>query len=111
MLRTTADRNSGRPTAARIFLALALGGAPLALPAWAQDATPALPAGNNCTEGEAIDGSTADDARAKIEAAGYSDVVVTSKGCDNFWHATGIRDGMPVNLVLSPEGTVMTEGN
>jgi len=81
------------------------------VPALAQEAQPDLPGGNNCTEGEVIDNSTPEDARRKIEAAGYGNVVITSKGCDNFWHATAIRDGMPVNVVLSPDGRVLTEGN
>jgi hypothetical protein len=82
-----------------------------AIPAFAQEAQPALPDGNNCTEGEVIDGSTAEEARAKIEAAGYSDVVMVSKGCDNFWHATAIKGGMAGNVVLSPDGMVLPEGN
>lgn len=81
------------------------------IPALAQEAQPILPSGNNCTEGEVIDGSTAEQAKAKIEAAGYSDVVITSKGCDNFWHATAVKDGMPGNVVLSPDGMVLPEGN
>src|SRR5262249_46703763 len=40
-------------------------------PVQAQDATQAT---NNCAAGEKIDGSTANDARAKLEAAGYTDV-------------------------------------
>ncbi|WP_374371378.1 hypothetical protein [Dongia sp.] len=81
------------------------------IPALAQEAQPALPSGNNCTEGEMIDASTAEQAKAKIEAAGYSDVVITTKGCDNFWHATAVKDGMPGNVVLSPDGMVLPEGN
>ncbi|TDQ78482.1 YpeB-like protein with putative protease inhibitory function [Dongia mobilis] len=81
------------------------------IPAFAQDAQPNLPSGNNCTEGEVIDSSTPEDAKRKFEAAGYSNVVITSKGCDNFWHATAVKDGMPVNVVLAPDGLVLTEGN
>jgi hypothetical protein len=81
------------------------------IPALAQETQPGLPSGNNCTEGEVIDNSTPEEARAKFEAAGYRDVVIRSKGCDNYWHATAIRDGMPVNVVLSPDGVVLTEGN
>ena len=79
-------------------------------PALAQETQPILPAGNNCTEGEVIDGSTPEEARAKIEAAGYSEVVIKSKGCDNFWHAAVVKDGVAGNVVLSPDGMVIPEG-
>ncbi|WP_374384335.1 hypothetical protein [Dongia sp.] len=67
--------------------------------------------GNNCTNGEVIDGSTAEEAIAKFKAAGYSDVQILEKGCDNFWHATGTKGGQGGNIVLSPSGEVMPEGN
>lgn len=109
-----------RLIAARIFIAILLALSIIVLsamiPAFAQEALaqetpPSLPSGNNCTEGEVIDSSTPDEARAKIEAAGYREVVIKSKGCDNFWHATAVRDGRPVNVVLSPDGLVLTEGD
>ena len=67
--------------------------------------------GNNCTNGEIIDGSTAEQAIAKFQAAGYSNVQIVEKGCDNFWHATGIKGGQGGNIVLSPDGAVLPEGN
>nr|WP_298681997.1 hypothetical protein [uncultured Dongia sp.] len=67
--------------------------------------------GNNCTNGEIIDGSTAEQAIAKFQAAGYSNVQIVEKGCDNFWHATGVKGGQGGNIVLSPDGMVMPEGN
>ena len=33
------------------------------------------------------------------------------KGCDNFWHGKADKDGTAVNVVLSPQGSVMVEGN
>jgi hypothetical protein len=66
--------------------------------------------GNNCTNGEVIDGSTAAQAIAKFQAAGYTNVQILEKGCDNFWHATGVKGGQGGNIVLSPDGTVMPEG-
>jgi hypothetical protein len=86
-------------------------------PALADNAVPTAPtelspaSGNNCTNGEVIDGSTAEQAIAKFQAAGYSNVQIIEKGCDNFWHATGVKGGQGGNIVLSPEGAVMPEGN
>ena len=96
--------------------------APLALlpaitPAWAENAVTTAPtdlstsSGNNCTNGEVIDGSTAEQTLMKFQAAGYSDVKILEKGCDNYWHATGIKGGQAGNIVLSPDGMVMPEGN
>jgi hypothetical protein len=67
--------------------------------------------GPGCHFGEVIDGSTADDARRKIEAAGYTNVHGLKKSCDNFWHGQATVNGVAVNLVLSPAGKVMLEGN
>lgn len=66
---------------------------------------------NNCFNGEQIDGSTAEQALAKFEAAGYSDVQIQEKGCDNYWHASGTKGGQSGNIVLSPSGDVMPEGD
>lgn len=67
--------------------------------------------GPGCHFGEIIDGSTADDARRAIEAAGFRDVHDLKKSCDNFWHGRATLNGQPVNVVLSPAGKVMLEGN
>jgi hypothetical protein len=65
----------------------------------------------NCDVGDHIDGSTAATAKQKLQAAGYSQLHGFIKGCDNYWHAQGMKDGNPVNVVLSPQGDVMTEGD
>ena len=62
----------------------------------------------NCA-GERVDGSTADQAARKMRAAGYSNLRGFAKGCDSYWHAVGMKDGQQVGVVLSPQGTVMTE--
>jgi hypothetical protein len=67
--------------------------------------------GNNCANGESIDGSTAEQAMQKFQVAGYTDVKILEKGCDNFWHATGSKGGQGGNIVLSPDGVVMPEEN
>ena len=41
---------------------------------------------------------------ATVKAAGYSDVKSLETGCDNLWHATGIKGGQSGNIVLSPDG-------
>lgn len=62
-----------------------------------------------CTNGERIDGSTADQARAKIQRAGYSNVAGLTKGCDNYWHGTANQGQRRVGVVLSPAGDVTVE--
>ncbi len=81
--------------------------------AWAQQTSKAQPAvlGPGCHFGEIIDDSTADDARRKIEAAGFTDVHVLKKSCDNFWHGKATLTGRLVNVVLSPSGKVMLESD
>ena len=81
----------------------------MAPPAGAQDATPQP--GNNCAAGEAIDGSTAEQAKAKLEAAGYTNITGLEKGCDNVWHAQATSGGNPVNVMVSPDGSVNQETN
>lgn len=64
-----------------------------------------------CDPGVKIDGSSASDAKKKIEAQGYQKVANLKKGCDNFWHGTAVKDGTSYNISLSPDGTVAQEGN
>lgn len=66
--------------------------------------------GNNCSNGEVIDNSTAEETLARFQAAGYTNVQILEKGCDNYWHATGVKNGQTGNIVLSPTGNVMPEG-
>jgi hypothetical protein len=63
-----------------------------------------------CSAGDRIDGTTADYAKGKFEAAGYAQVRDLTKGCDNFWHGKAMKDGVDVNVLLTPEGEVMQEG-
>ena len=66
---------------------------------------------NGCTSGERIDGSNMDGTRRRIEAAGYRQVRELSKGCDNYWHGRALKDGLDVNVAVTPQGAVITEGN
>lgn len=85
--------------------------AALSAAAAAQDSNPEVVSGPGCHFGEVIDGSTADDARTKIETAGYTDVHDLKKSCDKFWHRKASFTGQPVNVVLSPGGKVMLESD
>jgi hypothetical protein len=76
----------------------------------AQNATVSQP-GNNCAAGDKIDGSTAEQAKAKLEAAGYTNITGLEKGCDNVWHAQAQNAGNPVNVMVAPDGSVNQETN
>ncbi|MGH6887524.1 MAG: hypothetical protein ACREGK_15775, partial [Geminicoccales bacterium] len=69
------------------------------------------PAWAACSPNDRNDDSTATDARRQMEAAGYEQVRDLRKGCDNYWHGSARKDGAAVNVVLSPEGEVMIEGD
>jgi len=77
----------------------------------AQEATVSPQPGNNCAATDKIDGSTAEQAKAKLEAAGYTNITGLNKGCDNVWHAQASNGGNPVNVMVSPDGTVNQETN
>ncbi len=64
-----------------------------------------------CHYGEKIDGTTADDARKHIEAAGYTNVRALKKSCDNFWHGRASINGVDTNVLVTPQGQVSPEGD
>ena len=78
------------------------------LSAHAQNATQPT---NNCAPTDKIDGSTANDARKKMEAAGFTDVTQLFKGCDNVWHGQARANGNAVNVMVGPDGVVRQEGS
>jgi len=78
-------------------------------PGVAQTSSPQMV--NRCDPGDRIDGSTMPQAKRRIEAAGYRDVRGLRKGCDNYWHGIAVKDQTAVNVLLTPDGQVMTEGN
>jgi hypothetical protein len=88
---------------------LALSAAALGLMAWSPEfgVGPALAA---CMAGDRIDSSTARQATAKFERAGYTGVHDLNKGCDNYWHAVALRGGTQNEIVLTPDGAIMLEG-
>jgi hypothetical protein len=65
---------------------------------------------DGCETGAKIDGSTAAEAKKKIESAGFRQVRGLKKGCDNFWHGIAVKDGVETNVVLTPQGQVIPEG-
>lgn len=65
---------------------------------------------SGCLPEEKIDASSLESARKKMEMAGFSQIRDLKKGCDNYWHATSLKDGEVINIVLSPQGQVMVEG-
>jgi hypothetical protein len=77
----------------------------------AQNATVSPQSGNNCAPTDKIDASTAEQAKAKLEAAGYTNITGLEKGCDNVWHAQATNGGNPVNVMVSPDGSVNQETN
>ncbi len=66
---------------------------------------------SGCEAGDRIDGSTAAQAKAKMERAGFSQVSELKKGCDNAWHGMAVKDGRQGRVVLTPQGQAMPEGN
>jgi len=66
---------------------------------------------SNCDVSDKIDASSAITARTQIENAGFRQLHDLEKGCDNFWHGKAEKDGVAVNVVLTPQGNVMVEGN
>lgn len=64
-----------------------------------------------CWASDPVNSTTAEQATRAMEQAGYSQVQVYIKGCDNAWHAHAMMNGNPVNVVWNGEGQVLTEGD
>jgi hypothetical protein len=64
-----------------------------------------------CHFGEVIDGTTADDAKRHIEAAGYTNVVGLKKSCDNYWHGQALVNGTQTRVSVTPDGRVRLEND
>ncbi len=59
---------------------------------------------DSCLPTDVIDGSTADQAAQKMQSAGFVQPRDLKKGCDNYWYAHAMQNGMPVDVVLPPGG-------
>lgn len=88
----------------------------LAVPALAIATLSALPVTGQtgtaqaaCDPGDRIDGTTAAWAAGKAKEAGYTNVTMERKGCDNYWHGVASKDGQTGRIVVSPDGEVMPE--
>jgi hypothetical protein len=64
-----------------------------------------------CGPGDRIDATTALQAKKRAESAGYSQVRMEHKGCDNVWHGIGMKDGGTGRVAVSPSGEVMPDGD
>jgi hypothetical protein len=95
----------------QMLKAIAIPGLALAALLAAPAAGLVAPAQAACAPGDRIDGTTAEWAREKAAAAGYSDITMERKGCDNFWHGFAMKDGQQTRIVVSPDGEVRPEGD
>ena len=64
-----------------------------------------------CEPGDRIDATTAEQAKKKAESAGFTQVKMIRKGCDNTWHGTAMKGGAAVNVAVSASGDVNQEGD
>jgi hypothetical protein len=65
----------------------------------------------SCLPRERIDGRTAGMAVRQAERAGYADVQMEGKGCDNVWHGFGMKGGGETRIAVEPSGQVFPEGD
>ena len=64
-----------------------------------------------CMAGDRIDGTTAEQTKKKLEAAGYSKISELMKGCDNTWHAVAMKSGAPARVAVTSSGQIYPEGD
>ena len=62
-----------------------------------------------CFPNETIDGRTADMATRQAKIAGYGDIQMEHKGCDNVWHGFGMKGGAETPIAVEPSGEVFPE--
>jgi hypothetical protein len=64
-----------------------------------------------CEPGDRVDNTTAQQAQKRAQTAGYTNVKMDRKGCDNVWHGVGMKGGASVRIAVSPSGEVNQEGD
>ncbi len=89
-------------------LLMAAAGGQAQAQATAQETVVGVP---GCHFGEVIDGTTADDAKRNIEAAGYTNVMGLKKSCDNYWHGQAMANGSLTRVSVTPDGRVRLEND
>jgi hypothetical protein len=75
----------------------------------ASDTLSAEHTGQTCQREEATASATSGEAKQRILAEGYSEVALLTKDCDNVWHALAYAEGDPVNVQVTPQGSVTIE--
>ncbi|WP_119301236.1 hypothetical protein [Dongia deserti] len=75
----------------------------------APDVLPGSRADQACQIDERSEGPTRIEAEQRILAEGYTEISRLAKGCDDAWHALALAEGDPVNVLVTPEGAVLTE--
>jgi hypothetical protein len=58
-----------------------------------------------------IDGTTAESTKRLMERAGYTDIRIDQKGCDNVWHVFAVKDGKESRYAVEPGGKIYPEGD
>ena len=86
--------------------AFAMAGAGLAL-----NPTVVPPAYAACDPGTPIDNTTGQFIKHLMERAGYSDIRIDQKGCDNVWHVLASKNGNEGRYAVEPGGKIYPEGN
>ncbi len=84
---------------ARPMAVAPIGAAPVAAVA-PQTATGGVPGANSFTEAQA---------QARIEAAGYTNVMGLAKDKDGIWRGTATKDGTPAQVGLDYQGNVVKQ--
>jgi hypothetical protein len=59
------------------------------------------------TSPQAAHAFTADQAKSRIEANGYSNVSGLQKDAKGIWRGKAVKDGKPVNVILDLQGSVV----
>jgi hypothetical protein len=70
-----------------------------------------FPAYAACDPGTYVDNTTAETARRIMLRAGFTNVQVEQKGCDNVWHVIASKDGQYGRYAIEPGGRIYPEGN
>jgi hypothetical protein len=69
----------------------------------------AFSADRACRSGDRPEDTTRIEMTERILAHGYTEISLLARDCDNSWHALAFAEGDPVNVVVTPQGAVLTE--